>query len=395
MAKEASEADEEAWKARKGFVKNRKGAAPKQLVKEASKKAKRLKFQNSLNPSTSTTKAPTEPRLLRPDSSSLPPAKNLKELGERLQKKLAALREKRGGVAKVGGKQSRKRKAGKLSKQKVGGKEEEVGKEAKKKAKVDVSALLAEQSKLSRKIAASMKSPAAATSDAISYGRLEVNGAVVAGMNASAVVDAKGVKGSKRNLLNVKRMLAKAEKNRARILELKQSSDESKRAQGEAEKWDQIEALAAGTVDAKESDPKMLKKRLKRLEKAKSKRAEKWKERSQKTKGAIKEKQEKRRENVQAHLQKKREHRLKKKGIVLDSASQAQAPGKGSKEAVKRKRRRPGFEGKHEGYLNSKKPKTDSDFKSSHDNRGSTKGNGHKQPNQQKKKAGKKARKKN
>ena len=370
-------------------MKNKKGAAPKQAVKEASKKAKRLKFQRSMSTSDAIHSQQSAEPAFQPRSTQ-PPAANLQELSERLKAKLAAMREKRGGVAKPKNvhekgdhkksKRQRKNKNKRKRKEMAGEEEEDDEGEgareqskAKLQSRLDDSELKEQQSKLSSKLAASMKSttlrkeksPSSsvdANPGGISFGRLKVDGKVVLGDGGT--VEGEKKVGGKRNLLNVKQMLEKAEKNRERIAQLKRSKDETIRAQGDAEKWAQMEALAAGSVDPKQSDPRMLKKRLKRLEKAKAKRTQKWKERSQKTKMAIKEKQDKRRENLKAQQDKKLENRLKKKGIVVEQSSTAASTSKTNsasngpkdgKDGGKRKRRRPGFEGKHGGFLNAKK----------------------------------------
>jgi len=220
----------------------------------------------------------------------------------------------------------------------------------------------------------------------ISYGRLKVNGlGTVTSTHHDNGEDKTEIKGKgpkqkakekpgKKNILNVRKMLEKAEMNRNKIEMMKKSKNPEDREKAEAETWQNIEKMAKGEID-KSNNPKLLKRHLKRLEREKRQKAVAWNSRLEAVKTEVDDKYNKKMSNIKKHAEEKIDKKLKKKGIVLEKPSEKNDNGVGVEEGKpkeKRKRKwakmqqegqdkqnraRPGFEGKHVGLLNAKKSK--------------------------------------
>ncbi|CEG40165.1 Uncharacterized conserved protein [Plasmopara halstedii] len=129
----------------------------------------------------------------------------------------------------------------------------------------------------------------------------------------------------------IQNLLKKAERNAQRLEELKQTEEGKEKIK--AKGWDSALQHAAGKVLM--DDPKLLRSKLKKKEKAKSKSAKEWRERTAKLEVTKKERQKKKMANVLGRGKKDHTQPVEKKG---------------------RKGPRAGFEGKKgEAFLNSDK----------------------------------------
>jgi len=394
------------WKFRK-FHKNKTNDAPKQKVKEASKKAKRAKYsagieresnmeimkqkdkveqeQNEQNDTKSESQKKDKKNGHGGGSEKNieekpEPARNLDELSQRLQAKLEALRKKRGGKGlskheRVEKAVQKKQNAKRAKREKKKALRKQMAADAKAKRKEAIKSLGGETDKDGHKQNGDISdnhdkihSKLSESITKISYGRLEVNGDDKADTDGDGQNGKRKAKVGKRNILNVRKMLEVAEKNKDRIEQLRKSKNPEDRKKADEEKWDNLEKLAAGEK-TENMNPKRLKKHLKRLEREKRKKQEAWKARAEATKSANDETYRKKMSNIKAHAQNKIERKLKKKGIVIESnASTTNGVSvEEGKPREKRKRKwlkmqqeqqqkqRPGFEGKHVGVLNPKR----------------------------------------
>uniref|UniRef100_A0A7S2R7N3 Ribosomal RNA-processing protein 14/surfeit locus protein 6 C-terminal domain-containing protein n=1 Tax=Mucochytrium quahogii TaxID=96639 RepID=A0A7S2R7N3_9STRA len=340
--------EDNSWIARK-FHKNTKENAPKQQVKEGTKKAekRRAKF-GKLDHPTVADQITQRAKQLEGNASqdmegveerqivvaATQPARNYDELRERLSKKLAALANKRTS-------QKDHRKTGHIKIAQKSNKS--VTKPKKEKdSKTDKEREEKEEKMLREKVAASITSGG---SDGIN---LSFGGLVGTDEGAKeAETDPKKKKLGKRNLLNVKRMLKKAEENKALLDELKNSANLEDRKIAEEKQWDTIEQKARGE---KVENPKSLRKVVKQIEKKKKKSAQAWDSRKTQEEEAKTAKYDKRDANIEKQQKKRVETKLRRKGIILE-------PEAGDEPKEKRKRKRPGFEGKHSGFLNNEDKK--------------------------------------
>mmetsp|Transcript_3955 Transcript_3955/g.6947 ORF Transcript_3955/g.6947 Transcript_3955/m.6947 type:complete len:497 (-) Transcript_3955:116-1606(-) len=147
-------------------------------------------------------------------------------------------------------------------------------------------------------------------------------------------------KRGKNNILNVKKLLRQAEENKAVIEELKNSALPEERQLAQDKSWDVIERKALGE---RVPEPKHLKKQIKRIERKKQKSTEQWDARLKAQKDDKSERISKRQANIDKAQKDRVAAKLKKKGIVLEDP-----------EKVKTRRQRPGFEGQHSGFINDK-----------------------------------------
>mmetsp|Transcript_21437 Transcript_21437/g.42067 ORF Transcript_21437/g.42067 Transcript_21437/m.42067 type:complete len:469 (+) Transcript_21437:156-1562(+) len=328
----AEEEDEEAIISRK-FMKNTKRQAPKQGVKEASKKAKRAaKFDEEpkshmdlIKEHSEKLAATTRDQLAEDDGEKeendgemkpwgkTAPARSIAELKERLHAKMAELRKKR---ELDGEKKKRAPREGKKGDAKNSNNDSDDDESDGMDDDDDEAA----ERKLREQVAAS-----------ISFGGL-VN-------EDSEAISAKGKRVKSRNLLDVKRMLKQAEENKALLDELKSSTNLEDRERAKDQLWDKIEQKARGEAVA---EPKHLRKIAKRLEKKKQKSSEEWAKRKQQVEDSKKERLDKRDANIAQARQRKVENKLRRKGVVLETNEEK--PG--------RSRNRAGFEGRHAGFIN-------------------------------------------
>ncbi|GAB9471128.1 hypothetical protein Gpo141_00008352 [Globisporangium polare] len=261
-------------------------------------------------------------RVMKADKN--PSATSLDGLKERLALKIQAHREQRKADEKTGKKRKengaakiepaqKKRKTGTASlgsafNNKTGKKDAEDATEAKPKAtsaaaaSVDVSV------------------------DSISYGSLLL------------VDEKKPVEKKTRNgqgIRGIKNLLKKAERNQQRMDELKKT--EEGKAVVEAKQWNSAIKQAAGELVM--DDPKLLRNKLKKKEKAKAKSTKEWKQRV-------------------AHVEISKKEKQKKRLANISGGRHAALNEKKEKETKGRKGPRAGFEGKKgESFLNAEKKK--------------------------------------
>jgi len=318
--------EDNSWIARK-FHKNKSQQAPKQSVKDATKKAakRRAKFESSdhetnadLIAKRDAAQVTEEPRDegMSQFPSKTTPATSIEELRERLATKLKDMKGNRRSTP------NERQRPSKMQRPKKKNQSEDKGDSKKS---VDEEALR-------EKVASSLEAN-------FSFG----------------VVDAELIKKDhkdilkkgpgKRNILNVKKMLEKAEENRAFLQELKTSSRPEDRDKFTEKVWNTMEQKVLGE---KFPDPKLLKKTVKRIETQKNKSALKWASRLETEQKEKSDALDKRQTNIDQASKKKIANKLKRKGIVLEEAKSNIDPETGEK----RRRKRPGFEGKHSGFLN-------------------------------------------
>lgn len=141
-----------------------------------------------------------------------------------------------------------------------------------------------------------------------------------------------GDDGKKRSLTpsNPKQALQKALARAERIEQVAASDKERADQMQRSDAWAKAIQKAQGLVI--KDDPRLLKKSIQRLDKAKAKRTERWKEREQATKDEQASRQKRRQENIDA----------RKKGGINSNKGHKKTGGSGG---VKKKR--PGFEGGH------------------------------------------------
>jgi len=136
---------------------------------------------------------------------------------------------------------------------------------------------------------------------------------------------------------NPKQALQKVLARTERIQQIA-TTDAAKAAQMQrSDAWSKAIQKAQGLTI--KDDPRLLKKSIQRLEKAKDRRAEGWKERKQATEDGQAMRQKKRTENIEARKEAKKSGSNKKGG-----ASKGKMSGSGG---VKKNQKRPGFEGSH------------------------------------------------
>ncbi|KAI8853354.1 surfeit locus protein 6-domain-containing protein [Chytridium lagenaria] len=307
------------------YAHNKKNKAPKQEIKEATRRAKRQK----LDPEAQTfadvqqelaSKAAAELKrqpLLTNGVDGGNTSASLPELREKLRRKIAAMRISReqgkaipeNAMEDVDGSDA----AAPRSRQEILEKRLKRKKE-KKELRLKKKNNATTQSKPADTVKGEKNSRNMdALGDNISFGKIESN------------TDVKGPKATpKKTGSDVKGLLKKAE-NKAKKLEALQTADPDKaKAIAEGQKWNKVLKLAEGHVV--KDDLKLLKKTVKRKDKQKAKASKDWSARTTSVAKAQADKQKKRNDNLKA--------RVENKG----------SKGKVSKSKPK-KASRPGFEG--------------------------------------------------
>ncbi len=333
-------------------LQNKKNVAPKQSIKEASKKAKRAKFDTEAAHTVSdklqkeAAQSEGTPRATQASASSggaaatrvgadgytpiVGRAKSLEELRARLHAKIGTLKAKRealerpreegdGGRRRRGEKRARAE-AEALANGEAGAKGK--GKKARKEAGG------AKKGKGSAAAAASGAGEDLAAQ--LTYGVIDT----AAPQPGSKLKKGGGVK-------KLKGLLAKAEENEAKLAQLKATNKAEADAAQTAEAWEAAQRRAKG--EKVKDDAALLRKALKRKEKAKEASRAKWAERTAAVEEAQAAKQKKRRENMQKRVDKKKASRMKKAGIVAPAGTGAKTGGR---------RARVGFEGRNTGFIN-------------------------------------------
>ncbi|KAL7547061.1 hypothetical protein ACHAWF_010382 [Thalassiosira exigua] len=174
--------------------------------------------------------------------------------------------------------------------------------------------------------------------------------------------DDKSLSGGKRKKKSLEHLLADAERKQARLKELKESGAEEDRVKARNIQWGEALKVAGGNDSRKASDPKLLKKAMKRKAKKKAASAKAWSARIDQAEDAAKNWQQIRAHNLDqrklggaagANLSSKR---------IAEKDDEAGNEGGGKKE--KRRRMGPhaqktggganraGFEGKKSGFIN-------------------------------------------
>jgi len=321
--------------------KKSKSLHPKHEVKLRNKKAKQgVKFREATEQKTNTESIKEfveemDKTVVREEAPK--PAKNIAELRERLAKRIAEQKSKRNRNTE---KESREvfdkpKKKQRKEKQRPDEEMKEEEEEEEMNAEENISAeefQKKQEEELRKKVV-----------ESISFGALAVNPEDEPSPKEKKLK----VSTSRKNLLNVKKMLKKAEENKAFYEELKRSTNFEDQKKAKDQMWEKIEKKTKG--EAVDPDPKHIKKVLKKIEKKKSKSTKAWETRKMQQEEEKHARLEKRDENI-AKLQKKRvEKRLKRKGIVLENDSQVSA-----------RKKRAGFEGKVSGFLNGKTSKQNS-----------------------------------
>jgi hypothetical protein len=153
-----------------------------------------------------------------------------------------------------------------------------------------------------------------------------------------------------KSVFNIKKLIKKAQDGQARMNELK--------ALGETEKvdeilWDKVQRKASGQKIL--DDPKLLKKKLKRLERQKEKSKEERKKRFHDQERSKDARQETRDTNIAERKKAKLDRKIASKGIITQSSSSSTTNNNST--STGNKRSRWGFESSG-GTLNSKKNKS-------------------------------------
>ncbi|KAJ3327975.1 hypothetical protein HDU76_010815 [Blyttiomyces sp. JEL0837] len=315
------------------FMHNKKNKAPKQAIKDATKKAKKNKFDvenqktvgerliersQELNAAREADQASSSQKFTPMNSGA-----SIAELKERLNKKIAAIREKSGFSGKTlvtegGDSITASRSRQEILEKRLKRKKEKKDKMKKKKEM---------RQKQGNELAGMKIDPAGAAakskkaiSDAISFGKVNFGDKSTDIESALKGLDQKKRKGPSDALS----LLKKAEAKKARIEQIKEVDPEKAAAIESKEKWSKVMKMADG--EAVKDDITLLKKSLKRKEKSKQASSKEWKERKSTVAKSIMDRQKRRNENLKARAEGKKTVKGKPPGGV-------------------KKKARPGFEG--------------------------------------------------
>ena len=287
---------------------------PKQEVKEKSKKARRSKYDLAAQKSI--------PELQRQDEAERPVTRlasgdadagssrpsSIGDLRAKLHAKIEELRQTRGGSS--GGKRARSPEAAGVDRRPAKRARHQDGSAAK-------GGLAAQPS----------------VEESLQFGEISAKPRGKQALDESLRKRSKGKKKS-----DLQSLLQRAKENKEKLQQLQgtKEGDELKQQHD----WDAAMRRAQG--EKVRDDPKLLKKSLKRRQRAKKKSAQAWAEREKAVEEQRKGRQDKREQNLQQRATQKKEKRLKQKGVAVPKA-------KAKSEA------RPGFEGKRRSFLNAKK----------------------------------------
>ncbi|KAJ3169766.1 surfeit locus protein [Irineochytrium annulatum] len=323
------------------FAYNKKNKAPKQAIKEATKKAKKLKFDPEAHKSVSeiqseqmiaeaATKTHTKPNADLSNIKPLPSG-SIVEIREKYQARMASFAAKRNGQPQptgsdagtnsprpsltgedgVEGPRSRQEILEKRMKKRKEKKEKRLKKKEKRKDGVDTKGMAVVPK------AAKLENPA----EDISFGVLDFHDP---SEEPNTFLDASK---RKRGPTDPAALLKKSENKKAKLEALKESNPEKAATIEEKEKWGKLMKMAEG--ETVKDDTKLLKKTLKRKEKVKEKSGKEWESRRKDVQKSQVARQQKRTENLKARSESKKGTGEKGK--------------KGTKDAARKKR--PGFEG--------------------------------------------------
>ncbi|KAJ3300624.1 surfeit locus protein [Borealophlyctis nickersoniae] len=316
------------------FTHNKKNKAPKQAVKEATKRAKKAKLDpenyksvldiqsESLKPETNGDAQSDEEASEEengetdaPDQASVKPLPTgtITELREKLKHRIEMLRKKRKVPAAKNETEgdeeppkSRQEILEKRQKRKREKKEANLKKKEKKRRIDDTTGMAVEP-----KAQGGMGKGGPAVKESLSFGKIDF-GVPEGSKKRKGPTDLAG-------------QVKQAEAKKQKLESLAKEAPEKAAAIVENESWNKLEKLAEG--EKVKDDVKLLKKTLKRKEKTKEKSAERWTDRATQVKKDLEQKQTKREENIKKRLEEKNAPKGKGK-----------AKGKPAK-------KRPGFEG--------------------------------------------------
>ncbi|KAH6559794.1 hypothetical protein BASA50_000097 [Batrachochytrium salamandrivorans] len=321
---------------------NKKNKAPKQTIKEATKKAKRAKLDPNapktvseiqhemtlhtqspleMTPSTSQpTVIPPTPHPLRPMAAA-----TAIELKDRLQKRIEELRAKR-NIFQVND-DSASPSAPKTRQDII-----EKRKQKKQQRKEAMLKKRDSRKKMDDTLGMDVQKTAIATNTGtgglkmdVSFGKIDF-----------------GLEEKKKGPTDAVALLQKAEIKKAKMDKLKETNEEKAQAVEESESWNKLIKMAEGTKV--KDDVQLLKKTVKRQTQEKKKSSEEWSGRQEQLTKDQKVRQDKRQENIQSRIDAKRDRKFGGKNGSAGKVGKKVAPGKGGK--------RPGFEG---GVRKSKK----------------------------------------
>ncbi|KAI8910208.1 surfeit locus protein 6-domain-containing protein [Gorgonomyces haynaldii] len=251
------------------YMHNKRQKAPKQEVKEKSKKAKKLKLDPA-EPKNVVDMQATQPEPQRVNTQTVTAA----ELQQRLKNKLEELR-KTTGVPKSRGEMIEKR--------------QKQEKKHQKKRKPDTTGM--EITPVEKPVKKEEKE------SSVVFGKLDF-----------------GEEDQKKKKIDALGLLKKAQAKKEKLQELKETDAEKAQAIIEKEKWSKVMKQATG--EKLKDDIKLLKKTVKRKEQDKQKSSQEWKDREQAKQKEQQDRQKKRQENIQARIEQKKLGKQGKKGGV-------------------------------------------------------------------------------
>ncbi|KAJ3348313.1 hypothetical protein HDU83_001386 [Entophlyctis luteolus] len=328
----------------------KKQAAPKQAIKEATKKAKKWKLDPSSDAHllTSAAVASEAEKSVSNGASTVQPANSIEELRDRLRQKIAMARLKRGLEVKdtaQDGSQGespsaasshsfRNGTAGNApiprSRQEILEKRMKKRKELKEqiqKRKSGDSSALSSKKNAAKDIAAELKKAALSGEGSLDFSRISFSSKSTSKDAVTLTNGAfKNTRLAKKH--DPKTLLTKLEHEKQKLAELAVKNPEKHAAVVEASKWEKATAMAHGEVVR--DNVSLVKKSVKKLEKRKAKSQSEWKKRNDAVSHSKAERDKKRAENLRARAEGK-----KKKG-----------PLHGVKKGAGAKMKRAGFEGR-------------------------------------------------
>lgn len=156
---------------------------------------------------------------------------------------------------------------------------------------------------------------------------------------------------------SLERLLEEAEAKKARLRELKESGDVDDKNKASKLEWGDAIRVASGTVKARNMDPSILKKAIKRKAKKKAKSMESWKSRMDQTRDSMDERQKIRNHNISQRAKGGNDGANLSSKRIKDDDDKAGGGGEGGKDRAKRPRLGPhagraGFEGKKQDFIN-------------------------------------------
>lgn len=282
--------NEELLKGGGKFYRNKRERKPKQLIKEASKRAKRLKLdpEHTEGGTVEAEPQPELPHVLQRFSVEGKQSGSLNDLREKLRTKIEALQSRR-EVVHEGGK-----------KKKVAVKNKDKKKQIKSIAKTTT---------------ATTKKPSVVRED----------GKIVFSKFDFTTPSEPSDKLDKQKKVNYKKLLAKAEAKEQNLKELKEK--DAKRSDQLEEQLSWRKAINKARGNKTKDDPGMLKKTLKRKEQQKRSSKMKWKERRNQESKRMEQRQERRQRHIKERLEAKKSRKM----------------GSKAKKSKVKKTRNPGF----------------------------------------------------